>query len=126
MGNITMQGPVNGYLPKPILARVKELAPTHWNPRDLIIGQICVIYDYTHQTWMDPADANSAETFDLDEHIRTFLAWADHMVKENPAACHKLRAMWRKAKTYEARNESCSQGGEISDYLYDKFDDFFL
>lgn len=124
MGNVVMKGPVNGIVPPNILKRTKELAPKTWSKKDFIIGQICVTYDYTHQAWTDEPIVNFV--FDVDNQIKTMLKWADHIIKEDRKAAHKLRKMWRKAPTYEAKNWSCAQGGEISEYLFDKYDDEFL
>lgn len=119
-----MQGPVNGYVPKSMIKKMKEMAPKSWGSKDFIIGQICVTYDYCHQAWTDHPEFDFK--FDVDDQIKTMFEWADDMIKNDRKAVRKLLQMWKKAKTYESRNESCSQGGEISDYLYDKHDDFFL
>ena len=121
---VVMQGPVSGYVPVSIIQRMKQLAPEHWSSEDFIIGQICVTYDYTHQEWTDAPEMDFV--FDVDDQIKGMFEWADYMLKNDQKAVRKLLRMWRRAKTYEAQNESCSTGGEISEYLFDKWDDYFL
>lgn len=115
---------VNGHVPEAIIQKTIQMAPKDWKEEDQLIGQICVTYDYTHQAWTDEPQVDFV--FDVDDQIKTMLEWADHIIKTEPKTARKLRRMWLKAGTYAAQNESCSQGGEISEYLYDKHEDYFL
>lgn len=119
-----MEGPVGDVVPVEIIQKMKLLAPEHWSSEDFIIGQICVTYDYTHQSWTDVPEMDFV--FDVEEQIKTEFEWADHLIKEEPEKCETLRKMWKDAGSYKAQNWSCSTGGEISEFLYDLHDDFFL
>jgi hypothetical protein len=122
--SVVMQGPVGDVVPVEIIQKMKRLAPENWSSEDFIIGQICVTYDYTHQAWTDSPDVDFV--FDVDEQINTMFKWADYLIKEHPDECETLRKMWKDAGSYKAQNWSCSTSGEISEFLFDLYDDFFL
>jgi hypothetical protein len=119
-----MSGPVNGNVPEEIIQQTRKLAPDHWSDDDFIIGRICVTYDHAHQAWTDHPEVGF--TFDIAEQIKTMLEWADHMIKNDRKATRTLLKLWNQTSSDEERNRSCAQGGEISEYLFDKYDDFFL